>query len=235
MRVLIIHIVSIIFICSSCGVKQELHYDGFIGNNHRSTIKVSLPKKWKVVNAQLESNQLNLKYDRGSGIENQTFLLSDQSPELDSNMEFRGVNKLGGLTLLYFTKARDPQPTHYLQLSTAKISTGIKIRETYAIFRADNWLMIHFTVENTSVGNLLFTNLRKKFYRGTDTDQKVRFKHIDDALVFEFGENYSEKRSFPIQGFIKPNESLGNNGGANSFSENKISWTWHYQIHSNQR
>ncbi len=234
MRILIVHIVSFVLVCSSCGVKQELHYDGFIGNNDRCTVKVSLPKKWKVVNAQLEPSQLNLEYDRGSGIENQTFSLSDQSPELDSNMEFRGVSKLGGLTLLYFTKIGDPQPTHNIQLSTAKIFTGLKIQEEYAIFRTGNWLMIHFTIENTSVGNLLFTNVRKKFYRGTDTDQRVTFKHIDDALVFKFGKKYTEKRSFPIQGFIKPNESLGNNGGANSFSKNKLSWTWHYQIDSNQ-
>ena len=108
------------------------------------------------------------------------------------------------------------------------------MQEKYAIFRTGNWLMIHFTIENTSVGNLLFTNLRKKFYRGTDTNQTVTFKHIDDALVLNFGENYTEKRSFPIQGFIKSNESLGNNGGANSFSKNKLSWTWHYQVDLNQ-
>ena len=35
MRVLIIHVVSFVLLCSSCGVKQELHYDGFIGNNDR--------------------------------------------------------------------------------------------------------------------------------------------------------------------------------------------------------
>ena len=126
MRILIIHILSFILLCSSCSVKQELHFDGFIGNSDRSTVKVSLPKKWKVVNAQLEPNQLNLEYDRGSGIENQTFSLSHQSPELNSNMEFRGVSKLDGLTLLYFTKIGDPQLNHNLQLSTAKISTGIK-------------------------------------------------------------------------------------------------------------
>ena len=207
---------------------------GSLGIMIAGTVKVSLPKKWKVVNAQLEPSQLNLEYDTGSGIENQTFSLSDQSPELDGNMEFRGVNKLGGLTLLYFTQVGDPQLTHNLQLSTAKNSIGLKMQEKYAVFRTGNWLMIHFTIENTSVGNLLFTNLRKKFYRGADTNQKVTFKIIDDALVFKFGENYTEKRSFPIQGFIKPHESLGNNGGANGFSKNKLSWTWHYQIDSNQ-
>ncbi|MCG9126407.1 hypothetical protein JT359_02290 [Candidatus Poribacteria bacterium] len=234
MRIFIIPIVSFIFLCSGCGVKQELHFDGFIGNNDRSTVEVSLPEKWKVVNASLEPDQLNLEYDRGSGIEKQTFSISHQSPELDINMEFRGVIKLDGLTLLYFTKPGDPQLTDNLQLSTAKSSTWLKIREEYAIFRTGNWLMIHFTIENTSVGNLLFTNLRKKFYSGTDTAQTVTFKHIDDALVLNFGKNYSEKRSFPIHGFIKPHESLGNNGGANSFSKNKLSWTWHYQIDSNQ-
>ena len=234
MRILIIHLVSIILLCSGCAVKQQLHYDGFIGNNDRCTVKVSLPKKWKIVNAQLEPNQLNLEYDRGSGIENQTFSLSHQSPELDSNMQFRGVNKLDGSALLYFSKVDDLQLIHRLQLSTAKTSTGLKIQEEYAIFRTGNWLMIHFTIENTSVGNLLFTNIRKKFYKGTDTDQRVTFRHIDDALVFEFGENYSEKRSFPIHGFIEPQERLGNNGGANNFSKSKLSWTWHYQIDSNQ-
>ncbi len=234
MRVLIIHIVSFILLCSSCSVKQELHYDGFIGNNDRCTVEVSLPKKWKIVNAQLKPNQLNLEYDRGSGIEKQTFSLSHQSPELDSNMQFRGVNKLDGSTLLYFTKVDDLQLIHRLQLSTANISTGLRMQEKYAIFRTGNWLMIHFTIENTSVGNLIFTNLRKKFYRGADTDQRVTFKIIDDTLVFDFGENYSEKRRFPIQGLIEPHERLGNNGGANSFSNNKLSWTWHYQIDSKQ-
>ena len=221
-------------LCSSCGVKQQLHYDGLIGNSDRCTVKLSIPKKWKVVNAELEPNQLNLEYDRGSGIENQTFSLSHQSPELHNIMQFRGVNKLDGLTLLYFTKGGDTQLTHNLQLSTAKISTGLRIREEYAIFRTDNWLMIHFSIENTFVGNLLFTNLRKKFYRGADTAQRVSFKPIDDELLFEFGKNYTEKRSFPIQNFIKPHESLGNNGGANSFSEDKLVWTWHYQIDSKQ-
>lgn len=234
MRILIIYIVSFILLCSGCGVKQELHFDGFIGNNDRSTVEVSLPKKWKVVNASLEPNQLNLEYERGSGIEKQTLSVSHQSPVLDIKMEYRGVIKLGESTLLYFTKVGEPQLAHNLQLSTAKISTGLKIREEYAIFRTDNWLMIHFAIENTTVGNLLFTNLRKKFYRDTDTDQTVTFKHIDDALLFEFGKNHTEKRRFPIHGFIEPYERLGNNGGANSFSANKISWTWHYQIDSNQ-
>lgn len=233
MKILIVYIVSFIFLCSSCGVKQQLQYDGLIGNSDRCTVKVSLPKKWKIVNAELKSNQLNLEYDKGSGIENQTLSLSHQSPELDS-MQFRGVNKLGGLTLLYFTKVGDSQLIHNLQLSTANISTGLKIREEYAIFRTGNWLMIHFTIENTSVGNLLFTNLRKKFYRGANTDQRVTFKTNDDALFFEFGKNYTEKRSFPIHGFIEPHERLGNNGGANSFNENKLNWTWHYQIDSKQ-
>ncbi|RKU31952.1 hypothetical protein C6497_00355 [Candidatus Poribacteria bacterium] len=221
-------------LCSSCGVKHQLHYDGLIGNSDRCTVKLSLPNKWKVVNAELATNQLKLEYDRGSGIEKQAFSVSHKSPELYSIMQFRGVNKLDGLTLLYFTKVRDSQPTHSLQLSTANVSTALRIREEYAIFRTDNWLMIHFSIENTSIGNLLFTNLRKKFYRGDDTDQRVSFKPIDDALLFEFGKNYSEKRSFPIQNFMKPHESLGNNGGANSFCENKLVWTWHYEIDSKQ-
>lgn len=234
MKTWIIYIISLLLLCVSCKVEQQLDYVGFTGNNECRTVRLRIPNNWKIVNAQLKTNQLNLEFDKGRGIEKQSLPILFQIEDLSENMQFRGANRLDGLALLYFTKDEDPQNVFNPPLAKFKISKSSKEREVFAVFRASNWLMVYFSIENTDFGNLLSHNLQQKYIGDVKIDQRGAFKLVDGILHLEFGEN-KEKRSFPIQKFVEQHEKSNRGSGSSGFSENKLRWVGHFKMASKQK
>ncbi len=235
MKIRIVYFISLLLLCMSCAVEEQLRYEGITGNGVRCTVRLRMPEKWKVVSAQLTPKQLTIEFDRGSGKEKQKLPISFDLIDADKGIEYRGVNKVGGLTLLYFTKEENPQSVFNPPLATSKISTGLKEREVFAIFRTSNWLMVYFSIENTDFGNLSFHDLINQYYGDSDTKQRGRFKLVDGVLHFEFGANKNEKRKFPIQKFVEPHEKFDGSGGGSSFSSNKLRWISHFKMVSKQK
>lgn len=225
--------IIILLLCVSCTVEQP-GYVGSSGNNECRTFRLRIPNNWKIVNAQLKPNQLNLELDKGKGIEKQSLPLLFTIKDLSENIQFRGTNRVDGLALLYFTKEENPQSVFNPPVATSKISSGLKEREVFAVFRTSNWLIVYFSIENTDFGNLLFRDLQQKYIGNVKNDQRGTFKLIDGILHFEFGEN-KEKRSFPIQKFVKQHEESNRGGGGSSFSGNKLRWTRRFKMTPKQK
>ncbi|MCY4403410.1 MAG: hypothetical protein OXD54_12605 [Candidatus Poribacteria bacterium] len=226
---------SFFLLCMSCAVEEQLRYEGLNGNDDRCTVQVRMPDKWKIVSAQLTPKQLTIEFDRGRGREKREFPISFDLIDADKGIKYRGANKVGGLTLLYFTKEENPQSVFNPPIATSNISTGIKEREVFAIFRTSNCLMVHYSIENTDFGNLSFHDLIKRYYGDSDTKQRGSFKLVDGVLHFEFGANKNEKRKFPIQKFVEPHEKYDGRGGGSSFSANKLRWTSHFKMVSKEK
>lgn len=236
MKTRIIYIICFLLLCVSCKVEQQLGNAGLsgTGNNECCTVRISMPDNWKIVNAQLKTNQLHLEFDRGRGIEKQSFEVSSLVDDLDESTQFRGANRLDGLALLHFTK-EDPQIVFNPPVTKSGIFKGLKTREVYAIFRTGTWLIVDFSIENTDLGNLLSHNLQQQYY-GNAIDQlgMGTFKLVDSVLHFEFGENNNEKRSFPIHDLVEPHEELGKHGLGAGFGES-LRWTGHIKMVSKQK
>ncbi|MCE2402947.1 hypothetical protein J4G08_18950 [Candidatus Poribacteria bacterium] len=245
MKTQIVCIMSFLVLCMSCTVEQQLRYVGSTGNEECCTLWVRMPDNWKIVNAQLKPKnkpkQVTIEFDRGKGIEKQSLLLSYRNlglglislHDLDENIQFRGTNRLDRLVLLHFTK-EDPQNVFTPPLAKSNISKNSKSREVFAVFRTSNWLIVHFTIENTILGNLLSHNLKQHYFGDEKNDQRGTFKFVDGILHFAFGKN-KEKRSLPIHKFIEPHKELKLIGRHRGRANSKIDWTWHFKIVSKQK
>lgn len=238
MKTRIIYIISFLILCSSCTVEhgQQFGYDGINGNSGCYTVRVRIPENWKIVDAQLKPKKLTLEFDRGRGIEKQSFPIAYYLLDADNSVQFRGVNRLNGLTLLYFTKEEDPQSVFNPPLGTSKITISLKEREIFAIFRTSNWLVIHYTIKKTDIGNLILHDLRKRYAKNPNNKgSKISFKTIDGKLHYNLVFNNKEKRSFPIDKYYGQHEIYGSSRESSSVSDNELRWTWHYKITSNQK
>lgn len=162
---------------------------------------------------------------RGKRIEKQSVPLSFPIEDLSENIRFRGTNRVGGLVIFHFTKEENPKSAFNPPLAKSKISKGLRTREVYAIFRTSNWLMLHFSIENTDLGNL---PLRPKI------NPPDNFKLINGVLYFYF-DGKRKKRNLPIHEFLEPHEEFGESGQGSSFWGNKLRWTSTIEIVSKQK
>lgn len=193
-----------------------------------------MPDNWKIVDAQLKVDQLNLEFDRDKGIEKQNLPLLNSIEKIDKDVQFRGTNRLNGFLFLHFPK-EDPQIVVKPPLSKSRIDKGLKSHEMLVVFRKGNRLVIHFVAENTPSGNLHSHNLRQYCYGDSDNFAVSNPNLINGVLHFKFGENYKGKRNFPIQEFVEPHEKFGSGSGGGGFGESKIIWTYHYDLISKQK
>ncbi len=216
MKISIFYTIILLLLCISCTVEQQLGYSGYNGNNECMTVRVRMSDKWKIVNSQLNTKELTLEFDRGRGIETQRLPLSFPIDGLSKNIQFRGANRVDGLAILHFTTDEDKQNVFNPPMAKSGISKGLRTRDAYAIFRTGNWLMLHFSIENTDRGNLL------------SQDQKINppdnFRLINGVLHFVFDKN-RERRNLPIHEFIGPHEKFGSSQQGSSFWGNELRWT----------
>ena len=240
MKTSIVYIIGFLLLCVSCNVeqKQQLSYvEGDNGHEFR-THKVLIPEKWKIVDAQLDYKKMHIEYDRGKGIEKQTltypYRSSDIIDDYYEHQKFIGSYRFDGLTILHFSIEEDPESEFNPPIGTTKISSGIKEREEFAIFRTSKWLTIHYSIKNTTLGNLTFHDLTKRYANNSIHDENPSsFELIDGKMHYnlEFNNN-KERRSFRIDKYYRQHETY--NGSSESFSKtnNKIVWTWRYRIDS---
>lgn len=221
----------------SCNVEQrpQLSYVGGGGSNEYKTLEVHIPEDWKVINAELEPKQFIVEYDRGHGAEKQNVHLPFPIKNLNENMKYRGANRLDGLVLLHFSADEDPQSEFNPPIGRSKVTSGIREREEFAIFRTSNWLVIHYTIKNTVLGDLTFQDLTKRYEKKPDNDKKtVSFKTIDGKMYYNLRLNDKEKRSFLIDGYYGQHETYNRSSAGESRTNNEISWTWRYKIIPNK-
>ncbi len=230
MKTRTLYIISFLLLFSSCKVEQQVEYFGFTGDKKCCTVKVFMPDNWKIVNAQLESNHLNLAFDKGRGIEKQSFPDSFSNIDADDSIQFRGANRVGRLALLHFTKEEDPQSAFNPPVAQSGTTEGLGTFEKYAIFRTSNWLMVHFSIESTQRDNLPFLNLKQHYYGDVDLNRSPYCKLTKEALLIVFGKDNREKRSFPIHDFIEQHEVVEYGGGGAGVGEIRIELTQHFKI-----
>ncbi len=238
MKTRIVFIIGLLLLCVSCNVEQRHHlsYEGGGGGNEYRMLEVRMPENWKIVNAQLETKQVNLELDRGNGIEKQSLLLPWPIKDLNENMKFRGANRLDGLTLLHFSIEEDPHSEFNPPIGTTKISSGIKEREEFAIFRTSNWLVIHYSIKNTVLGELTFHDLAKRYAKNPNNKGSIAsFETIDGKMHYNLVFNNKEKRSFLIDGYYGQHETYDGRSVGRSKSNNELSWTWRYKVVSNEK
>ena len=236
MRTRIIYIFSFLLLFISCTAEQHISYDGSTCSNEYCTIRLRIPNNWKIVDAQLESKQVNLEFNRGTGIEKQSLSFPFQHDNLNENLKFRGANRVNRLALLHFTDEEVSQSVFNPPIGTVKISSNIKEREKFAIFRTSNWLVIHYSIKNTGLGNLTFQDLTKRYAKNPNNKgNTASFKTIDGKLHYNLVFNNKEKRSFLIDKYYGQHETYNSSSLSQSKSNDELSWTWHYKITSNQK
>ena len=237
MKTWIVYISSCLLLFVSCNVeqRQQLSYVGGGGGNEYQMLEVRMPENWKIVNAQLESKQFIVEYDRGNGAEKQNVHLPFPIKNLNENVKFRGANRLDGLALLHFSLDEDPQSEFNPPIGTSKVMTGIREREEFTIFRTSNWLVIHYSIKMTSLGDLTHHNIRRRYAKNPNNKGKTAsFKTIDGKMHYNLAFNNKEKRSFLIDNYYGQHETYNSSSLSQSRSNSEISWTWHYKITSNQ-
>ncbi len=238
MKTNILYIISLLLLCVSCNVeqKQQLSYVEGSGGHEYRMHEIRIPENWKIVDAELDFRQLNLEFDRGNGIEKQSlkypYRASDIIDDYYEFFKFRGANRLAGRTLLHFSTDEDPQSEFNPPIGTSKISSGIKEREEFAIYRTSRLLVIHFSIKNTALGNLTSHDLTKRYAKGPhNRGETAYFEIIDGKMHYNIVLNNKETRSFLIDDYYK-NETYNGSGESNSISNNEVSWTWSYRITS---
>ena len=153
----------------------------------------------------------------------------------DGNIKFRGLNRVEGLALLYFTKDENPQSAFNPPIGTSKITANLKEHETFAIFRTSNWLIIHYEIKNTAIGNLIAHDLMKRYAKNPNNKGNMAsFETIEGKLHYNLMFNTKEKRSFPIEKFYGPHEKYGSWTHGAGLANNGVKWTWEYKIISKQ-
>ena len=121
-------------------------------------------------------------------------------------------------------------------MGTSKITVSLKEREIFAIFRTSNWLIIHYSIKNTYLGNLISHNLKKRYAKNPNNKgNTASFKTIDGKLHYNLVFNNKEKRSFLINKYYGQHETYNSSSLNQSKSNDELSWTWHYKITSNQK
>ncbi len=219
-------VISLLLLSLSCQFEQqELVYSGYSGNRDCFTVRVRMPDKWKIVNAQLKPDQMIVEFSRGKITEKQIVPLSSPFKELSDTIQFRGTNRLDGLTLFYFTTVEDPMSAFTPPLAKSKVTKGFRLRESYAIFRTSNWLMLHYSIEEIN---------SSKRPSHTKINPPDNFRLINnDTLCFYF-DGKSLKRKIPIQDFLEPHDKMGSSSEGSGFWGNELRWTSTIEILSKQ-
>ncbi len=216
MKTQIVYIISLLLLFVSCKAEQQqLGYSGYKGNSECFTVRVRMPDNWKIVNAQLKTDQLILEFNRGKRIEKQSVPFPFPIENLSEDIQFRGTNRVNGLALLHFTKEEDPKSVFNPPLAKSEIFKGLKTREMYAIFRTSNWLMLHFSIENIHLNNL---PLRPKI------NPPDNFKLVNGVLHFDYN-GKRKKQNLPIHQFLEPHEEFGSSQEGSGFWGNELRWT----------
>ncbi len=234
MKIQIVYVISLMLLCVSCSVEEHIANPGLSGNYECCTVRMRIPDSWKIINAQLEGNRLHLEYDRGRGIQNQIFEITSLM-DFDGKTKFRGANRIDGLVVLYFTKDEVPQHKFNPPLGTYKITTSLMEREEFAIFRTSNWLVIHYSIKNTGLGELTSHDLTRRYARKRNNKGIIySFKNIDGKMHYNLFFNNKEKRSFLIDRYYGQHETYGSYSLGQGEGKNELSWRWQYEITSNQ-
>ena len=228
MRICLGYIIGILLLCVGCSFEEQpnFRYVGVTGSKGCYTLRAYIPENWKIINAQLKPNEITIDYDSGRGIDKQRYSSSNKLFYTDDIIQYRGVNRIGGLALLYFTKEEDPQDKFNPPIGTTKISSTLREQETFAIFRTGNWLIIHYSIEKTDYGKLIHHNLR------TPNDQGKRwsFKAICGKMRYNLVLNDKEKRSFLIDKYYGQHETHSIIGESFSGSEDRLKWALQFKI-----
>ena len=238
MKTSIVYIISVLLLCVSCSleIQPQFRYVVTTGNNGCYTVRVRMPENWKIVNAQLKPTRLTVEYDsgRGRGIDKWLHASSNKLFDTDDSVQFRGANRIDGLALLYFTKEEDPKGKFNPPIGTAKISSTLREQEAFAIFRTNNWLVIHFSIKKTGLGDLASHDLTKRYAKNQNIKgNPASFKTIDGKMHYNLVFNNREKRSFLIDEYYRQHDTYSDSL-SHSKSNNELSWTWHFRIISNE-
>ncbi len=229
MKIRIVYFITLLLLCMSCAVEEQLRYEGFSGNAECWSVRVGMPDDWKIINAHLETNQVLVEFDRGRGAEKQIVQLSFPIKDLNKHIQFRGANRINDLAILHFTVEEDPQSRFNPPMAKSEIINGFRTKKVYAIFRTSKFLMIYFTIENTNPGKLLsFIDLRS-MKNSTDS-----FKLVNGVLHFKFG-GKRHKVKLPTNEFIGPHEELRGWSGSSNFNGNILRWSTAIEIVSTEK
>ena len=233
-------ILSLLLLCVSCNLeqKQQLSYvEGNWGHEYRIH-KIRIPENWKIVDAQLDFRKMHLEFDRGKGIEKQTleypYRNMDIIDDFYEGLKFIGSNRFDGLTHLHFSIEEDPLSEFNPPIGSTKISSGIKEREEFAIFRSSKWLVINYSIKNTFLGNLTFHDVTKRYANNQINDGNIAsFETIDGKMHYNIVFNNRVNRSFLIDKYYGQHETYNSSGQSQSKTNDKLIWTWGYRIDSN--
>lgn len=250
MKTHIICIVSLLLLCISCTTVEQQPRDFFeqkprvisINSGGWYTFQVVMPDNWKIVDAQLNLNSLNkefdlhLEFDRGKGIEEHSLPVSFPIEDFNEDLQFSGANRVNGSAFLHFIK-KDPHIEAKPSLGKSRINKDSKFHEIIFVFRSGNQLMIHFSAENTPLGNFQSHNLRHYYYGETEINDlpESKFKLKNGELQFNFGKNYKGNRNFPIHELVKPHEEFGSGSVLAAIGEISMQLTSHYELNSKQK
>ena len=225
------------FVSCSLEIQPQFRYVETTGNNGCYTVRARMPENWKIVNAQLKPTRLTVEIDsgRGRGIGKLLYSSSNKLFDTDDSVQFRGANRIDELALLYFTKEEDPKGKFNPPIGTTKISSTLREQEAFAIFRTGNWLIIHYSIKKTSLGDLTSHNLKRRYAKSPNNKASIAsFKTINGKMHYNLVFNNQEKRRFLIDEYYGQHETYGSSSESSIVSENKLNWTWQYKINSNQ-
>ncbi len=226
-----VFIISLLLLCCSCAFEDRQDRPRVIYKLNSSwyTVRVNISDDWKIDNAVLESNLLLLELDRGKGKEKLSLPLLSPLENFNQDVEYRGANRLSGLSLLHFTKEDEGQGNKF-QLGKSDISKGLKSREVLAVYRVGNRLFVHFRIENTGIGHIAFHNLKKQYLLGDDDlktgNRPFPFIITKGNFKIDFGVNHKKNRILPINELIEQGEKILRGGGGSSLGDRELKWTY---------
>ena len=238
MKTRIVYIITLFLLCVGCSleIEPQSEYIETSGNDGCYTVRVRMPENQKIFNAQLKSHKLTVECDIGKGRDRGNWLYSSSNRlyDVSESVQFRGANRIDGIRLLYFTK-EDPKGKFNPPIGTTKISSGIKEREEFAIFRTSNWLVIHYTIKKTGLGDLMSHNIKRRYAKAPNNKASIAsFKAIDGKMHYNLVFNNKEKRSFLIDEYYGQHEIYSSSSGSSIVGQDILKWTWQYKIDSNQ-
>ena len=225
--------ISLLLLFSSCAFEERPHAT-YTGDPNWYTIRVNILDDWKIVNAQLESNLLHLELDKGKGKEKLSLPLLFPLENFNQDVVYRGANRLGGMSLLHFTKEDEEQGIKF-QLGKSDISKGLKSREVLAVYRVGNRLYVHFRIENTGFGHTVFNNLKKQYLIEDYYKKKKKnrpFKITKGNFKLEFGVNHKKNRIIPMNALIGQSEEIVGGVGMGSLGDRELEWTFLFELAS---
>ena len=226
-----VFIISLLLLFSSCAFEERPPVTFTFASPNWYTVRVNILDDWKIVNAQLESNLLHLELDKGKGKEKLSLPILFPLENFNQDVVYRGANRLGGMSLLHFTKEDEQQGIKF-QLGKSDISKGLKSREGLAFYRVGNRLFVHFRIENTDFGRTVFHNLKKQYFIG-DHDKMIEtipFIITKGNFKIEFGVNHKKNRILPINELVEQSEKIVRGVGNSVLGDRELEWTYLFEL-----